>query len=340
MEHEPTVLVRLDGRVGRLLLNRPNALNALDLDMIRAMRSALEAWRDEPRVHAVVIEGASPDQVRSRAFCAGGDIRAIRDLLLAGDHGAVETFFAEEYELDQVIAEYPKPYVALIDGVCMGGGIGVSVHGTIRVATEQAAVAMPETAIGLFPDVGASYFLPRLPGHLGIFLALTGTRMVGADAVHSGMATHYVPRAELAELSAALARDGVAMVPRYARPLPPFSLEAHRPAIDRCFGAESVRDIVGRLEAEDSAWSREVLATLRRMSPAALHWSFEIVRRGAERTRRQCFAAELALTRHVTRHPDYLEGVRAMVVDKDRKPRWTPPRIEDVDPAEIAAMFA
>lgn len=335
MQSEPSVLVEREGRIGRIRLNRPNALNALDLEMIRAVREALEQWRDQPRVHAVVIEGAG-----DRAFCSGGDIRAVRAARLRGDDAAVESFFAEEYALNLAIAEYPKPYVALIDGVCMGGGIGVSLHGQIRVATEAALLAMPETAIGMFPDIGASFLLPRLPGFLGLFLSLTGTRMRGADAVHAGLATHYVPRAALAGLAAAIARDGIAVVAEHAAPLPPFSLAAHREAIDRCFGADSVEAILRQLQAENSDWSREILTTLRAMSPASVLWSFELVRRGAQSTLAQALQTELALTRTVTRHPDYLEGVRAMVVDKDRKPRWSAARIEDVDPAEIAAMFA
>ena len=183
MQAEPTVIARRDGRVGRIVLNRPQALNALDLAMIRACAQLLEGWRDEPQVHAVVIEGAG-----DRAFCAGGDIRALRQYELDGEHHKAETFFREEYELNLMIATYPKPYIALIDGICMGGGIGVSVHAPYRVATEHAAFAMPETAIGFFPDIGATFFLPRLPGEIGTYLGLTGARMQGADAVHAGLA--------------------------------------------------------------------------------------------------------------------------------------------------------
>lgn len=332
---EASVTARRDGRVGRILLNRPKALNALDLPMIDAIAAALTAWRDDPSVHAVVIEGAG-----GRAFCAGGDIRAIRANALAGEKEAIEAFFSREYALNLQIAEYPKPYVSLIDGVCMGGGIGVSVHGGIRVATEAAMFAMPETAIALFPDIGATYILPRLPGHLGMYLALTGARITGADSVHAGLATHYVPRERLAGLSAALAEDGVAALAGYAERLPPFSLAAHRPAIDQCFGADSVPEILARLDAEDSDWARGTLATLRAMSPSSVMWSFAIVRAGSRRTLAQCLAAELALTRKVTAHRDFHEGVRAMVVDKDRMPKWQPARIEDVAEADIAAMFA
>ena len=334
MQDEPTVIARRDGRVGRIVLNRPQALNALDLPMIRACTRALEAWRDDPHVHAVVIEGAG-----DRAFCAGGDIRALRQYELDGEHHKAETFFREEYELNLMIATYPKPYIALIDGICMGGGIGVSVHAPYRVATERAAFAMPETAIGFFPDIGATFFLPRLPGQLGTYLGLTGLRMQGADAVHAGLATHFVPRADLPALSHALAEDGPAALGAHVAPLPPFSLASQRAAIDHCFGADSMSEIVQRLETIGDAWATQTLATLRTVSPSALCWTLEALRRGANLTLPQCQAAELALTRTTMRHPDFAEGVRAMVVDKDRKPRWQPSRIEDVDPAAIAAMF-
>ncbi|MDE2575810.1 MAG: enoyl-CoA hydratase/isomerase family protein [Rhodospirillales bacterium] len=328
-----SVVATTRGRIGHLLLDRPKALNALDLPMIRALHAALLGWRDDAAIHAVVIEGAG-----GRAFCAGGDIRAIRAHALAGERAEIESFFAEEYALNALIDEYPKPYVALIDGICMGGGIGVSVHGDIRVTSEAGLFAMPETAIAMFPDVGATFMLPRLPGTLGLYLGLTGARLHGADAVHAGIATHFVPRAALVGLADAIAADGVAAIPASAAALPPFSLAPHRAAIDRCFSAGSVAAILAALEAEGSDWGRETLATLRAMSPSAVLWSFEIIRRGVARSLRACLAAELALTRHVTAHPDFAEGVRAMVVDKDRAPRWTPARIEDVDAAAIAAL--
>jgi enoyl-CoA hydratase len=334
MHNEDTLIARRDGRIGRILLNRPKALNAIDLSMIRACSRALEGWRDEPHVHAVVIEGAG-----DRAFCAGGDIRALRQYELDGEHHRAEAFFREEYELNLAIATYPKPYVALIDGICMGGGIGVSVHAPYRVATEHAAFAMPETAIGFFPDIGATFFLPRLPGQLGTYLGLTGARMQGADAVHAGLATHFTRREDLPALSRALAEDGPAALGLYVAPPPAFSLASHRAAIDHCFGADSVHGIVQRLEALGDAWAAKTLDTLRTVSPSALCWTLAALRRGADLTLPQCQAAELTLTRTTMRHPDFAEGVRAMVVDKDRKPRWQPARIEDVDPAAIAAMF-
>jgi enoyl-CoA hydratase len=334
MQAEPTVIARRDGRVGRIVLNRPQALNALDLAMIRACAQLLEGWRDEPQVHAVVIEGAG-----DRAFCAGGDIRALRQYELDGEHHKAETFFREEYELNLMIATYPKPYIALIDGICMGGGIGVSVHAPYRVATEHAAFAMPETAIGFFPDIGATFFLPRLPGEIGTYLGLTGARMQGADAVHAGLATHFTPRANLNALSCALAADGPGALGTHAVPLPEFSLAGQRAAIDQCFGADNVGGIVRLLETLGNPWATKTLATLHTLSPSALCWTLKALRHGAAMTLPQCQAAELALTRTAMRHPDFAEGVRAMVVDKVRKPRLQPARIEDVDPDAIAEMF-
>jgi enoyl-CoA hydratase len=332
---EGTIMARHDGRVGRIILNRPQALNALTLPMIRGCAKVLRQWQDEPHVHAVVIEGAG-----ERAFCAGGDVRALRQFELDGEHHKAETFFREEYELNLMIATYPKPYIALIDGICMGGGIGVSVHAPYRVATEHAAFAMPETAIGFFPDIGATFFLPRLPGELGTYLGLTGTRMQGSDAVHAGLATHFVPRSGLQALSQALAADGPGALGSHVTTLHAFSLAAQRTAIDQCFGAASVGEIVQRLEALGEEWSNKALGMLRTVSPSALCWTLEALRRGANLTLPQCQAAELALTRTTMRHPDFAEGVRAMVVDKDRKPNWRPGRIEEVDPAVIAGMFA
>jgi enoyl-CoA hydratase/carnithine racemase len=323
-----------DGRAGRILLNRPKALNALNLEMVQAVAASLSDFAADPAVHLVLIEGAG-----GRAFCAGGDIRAVRQAAMAGDAAPIEAFFVAEYGLNQAIADYPKPYVALIDGICLGGGIGLSVHGSARVVTEAAMLAMPETAIALFPDIGATYLLPRLPGQLGMYLALTGARMQGADAAHAGLATHFVPQAALPALTEALCRDGAGVLAGFAQPLPAFSLAPHREAIDRCFGAASLTEIFARLQAEGSEWATVTLATLRAMSPSSLAWSFAIVRAGERRTLPECLAAELRMTRTVTLHPDFHEGVRAMVIDKDRNPKWSPASLEDVDMAAIAVML-
>ncbi len=334
MPGEASVKAFRDGRMGRIVLNRPKALNALDIGMIRACTQALRQWRDDPHVHAVVIEGAG-----DRAFCAGGDIRAIREFHLNRQTEHVEAFFNEEYGLNFLIAEYPKPYVALIDGICMGGGIGVSVHGAYRVATEHAVFAMPETAIGFFPDIGATYFLPRLPGRLGFYLALTGTRMSGADSVHAGLATQFTPRQHLPELSRALAEDGPAALARYAAPLPPFSLAPHRAAINSCLGSHDMSQMLATLERDPGEFATQTAAILRTMSPSSLVWSLRLLHLGETRTLRQCLDAELRATRTITPYREFIEGVRAMVVDKDRKPAWRPALVEDVDPAEIDTLL-
>ena len=334
MPEDDTVISRHDGRVGRILLNRPRVLNTLTLDMVRAFTRALHDFAADPHVHAVVVEGAG-----DRAFCAGGDIRALRDGQLSGDRTGVEAFFREEYDLNLLISTYPKPYIALIDGICMGGGIGVSVHGPYRVATEHAMFAMPETAIGFFPDIGGTFFLPRLPGQLGVYLGLTGLRTTGADAVYAGFATHFVSRANLPALSAALADIGAAALARFAEPLPPSAIAPHLPAIDRCFAADNIPEIAARLAADPSDWSVAALHALRTVSPTALGFTLEAFRRGADLTLKQTLNAEFLLTRTTMAYPDFAEGVRAMVVDKDRQPKWQPSRIEDIDPSVIAGMF-
>jgi len=332
---EPTVLADVAEGVGRLVLNRPRALNALDREMIDALSAALGAWRDDASVRLVTIEGAG-----GRAFCAGGDVRVIRALALAGRADEVEAFFAAEYAINRMIAEYPKPYVALIDGISMGGGLGLSIHGSHRVVTEHATMAMPETAIALFPDIGATFFLPRLPGASGMYLALTGARISPGDAMHTGLATHHVPRGALEALKGGLARDGIAAVARHAAPPPESLLAADRPAIDRCFGAGSIAAIMAALDAEGTPWAKATRATLEQMSPTSLCVTFEAIRRGAAMTLPECLAMELKLTRGVTRHPDFAEGVRAQVIDKTRDARWSPASVAKVDPADIEALFA
>ncbi len=301
--------------------------------MLRDIRDALDLWRENPAVHAVVIEGAG-----DRAFCAGGDIRQVRDLALAGRCGEIDAFFAEEYALNLAIARYPKPYIALIDGVCMGGGMGLAIHGSARVVTSAAVLAMPETGIGFFPDVGASFFLPRLRSGYGMFLGLTGTRVGGADAAFLGLATHYVSHDRIRTLADEIAEDGPAVLAEAAAPSPPSAM----PGLSRVahsFEASSVAEIVQRLADQDTESARETLAKLRSMSPSAVLWTFELLRLGASRTLEQCLAAELTLAGHAVRYPDFPEGVRAMVVDKDRKPRWSPPTLEDLDATAEATRF-
>ncbi|MGW3828403.1 enoyl-CoA hydratase/isomerase family protein [Streptomyces sp. NPDC005071] len=318
------VLADVHRGVGRILLNRPKALNALTTGMVAAIDRALAAWEHTP-LTAVVLASTS-----TKAFCAGGDIRTIREHSLAGDAEASERFFASEYRLNARIAEYPVPVVSLIDGLCMGGGLGLSVHGTFRVVTEGAVLAMPETRIGSFPDVGASYFLPRLPGAIGMYLGLTGHRLDAADALYTGLATHFVPTDGLDAVVDALADspgDPVDVVlNRLAgrSPVGESRLAEVRGDVDRAFGAPTLGEIEKRLHRLDTPWAVATLAILEAASPQSLEITHALLARGRQRTLRECLGAELALTRTTIRTPDFLEGVRAALVDKDRSPPWQP----------------
>ncbi len=314
-----TVLARREGRIGHITLNRPKALNALTLEMINALTASLEAWRDDPAIHLVVIDSSS-----DRAFCAGGDVRTVRDWVLADRPQEVEQFFVLEYALNRIIARYPKPYVALIDGICMGGGIGLSVHGSVRVATEHATFAMPETQLGLFPDVGASYVLPRLRGAFGMYLGLTGTRIDAADACWLGIATHYAPRSATGDLTASLAEHGMGALSTLTSIPPAPALPAIEAEVNRIFGQTSLDAIVDAVDALDASWAVTARAALKSASPSALRWTFDLLQAGATQTFEQCQRAETILTRRACHHPDFAEGVRANVVDKDRTPAWQP----------------
>jgi enoyl-CoA hydratase/carnithine racemase len=309
---------------GVVELTRTGALNALDELMVRMMTRVLKEWRDDPAVRSVVVRSASP-----KAFCAGGDIVAVRTAGLAGDDVTVRAYFEGEYALDALVAGYPKPYTALIDGYAMGGGLGISVHGSARVVTERAVLAMPETGIGFFPDIGASHFLPRLPGCYGWYLGLTGARVTGRDAVACGLATHYVPAAELPALEAALAGAGdepEAVLRRFADPAP-AGPPPHAAAVARCFGTPYLAAVRSRLaaEKEEPEWARETLALLDAASPASLAMTMELLRAGAGSTLEDCLARELELACRVAGTADFHEGVRAALVDKDRAPVWSTP---------------
>jgi enoyl-CoA hydratase len=332
---EPTLIARFDAGIAHLTLNRPRALNALDEALIAQLTDAARRAAADPAIRAVVLEGAG-----GRAFCAGGDVRALRALVQANDRAGVHRFFAAEYALNRLIAEFPKPWISLISGVCMGGGCGISVHGSHRVVTEAALVAMPETAIALFPDVGMTHVLPRLPDSIGIWMGLTGARLSGAEAVEAGLATHHVPADRLDALRAALLAEGEGALARFAVPVPPGRIAALRPAIARCFGHPTPAAILAALDAEGTEWAREQAAILRRASPFSVAVSLEALRRGATLSLADCLALELRLTGTVCFHPDFAEGVRAVLVDKDNAPRWTPASLDALDPATVAAAFA
>lgn len=339
----PETIVRIVGNLGRITLNRPAALNALTLAMVESIIAALVAWRDDPQVKAVLVDGAG-----DRAFCAGGDIRMLHDSGKAGD-GRAETFWREEFRLNQLINRYPKPYIALMDGITMGGGMGLSVHGGFRVAGDRTVAAMPETGIGYYPDIGGAWFLPRLPGETGTFAGLTGARLKAADALALGVVTHYVPTEKRAALVSALEAaqlddDGDAVEATLARfegdsgsaPLAP-----HRSAIDRIFAGDRVEDIVARLEADASPWAAEQLAVLRTKSPTSLKVTLRALRDGAGMDIEDVLARELGMSvACLDSGSDFYEGVRAVIIDKDNAPKWSPSRLEDVSQAAVDSFFA
>ena len=346
MSDTDEILLERQGGLGIVTLNRPNALNTLSLAMYRVFDPQLLAWGKDERVHALVVRGAG-----GRAFCAGGDVRAIYDARHhpqgPGDYKA--DFFREEYCLIQRVHRFPKPYVALVDGITMGGGCGISINGSHRIASERTVFAMPEVHIGLFPDVGASRFLNLCPGRIGLYLALTGTRVRAADALYCGFATHYVPHDRLGALTDALARldwteaerckQVDAVIARFtADPghagLPPLSA-----AIDRCFGHGSVEEIVAALEREPGGWAKEALAAIARASPLSLKIAFHQLRLGRGMDIEAALALEYRITQHVMAAHDFFEGIRALLVDKDNAPRWEHPSIEAVSAAEVARYF-
>lgn len=332
---DDTALFTTEGHTGVITLNRPRALNALTHPMVLRITEALTAWEHDPAVVQVLIRGAG-----ERGLCAGGDIRAIHDDAKAGGD-ASEGFWRDEYRLNALIARFPKPYVALMDGIVMGGGVGVSAHGSVRVVTERSRVAMPETGIGFVPDVGGTHLLARAPGELGTHLALTGS-VGAADALLCGLADHFVPAARLPELTAGLAGTPAREVlARHSDAPAPGELAERRSWIDRCYAADTVEEIVERLLAEGDPAAKETAETILAKSPTSLKVTLAAVRRARglgslERVLEQ----EFRVSCHALRAPDLVEGVRAQVIDKDRNPRWSPPALADVDTGAVERFFA
>ncbi len=325
------VLVRHYGALRRITLNRPEAFNALTLDMAVTMSELLRAWVEDASVGAVLIDGAG-----ERGLCAGGDLRALYDAAKAKDRTLPANFWATEYRLDVMIARYPKPVVAIMDGLVMGGGVGLSAHAAQRIVTERSSIAMPEVGIGYFPDVGASFLLARAPGRTGVHLALTGERIGAADAIYCGLADTHIPAAELAALPMRLADCRTAKaVGAQLRALSgaptPGRLAAARSWIDSCYAAATVEEIVARLRASAAAEARAALATLARMSPTSLKITLRNVGaavsfKKVEESFQQDYRVSLAC---IAGH-DFVEGIRAAIVDKDRNPAWQPRKLEDV----------
>ncbi|MFI6950394.1 enoyl-CoA hydratase/isomerase family protein [Streptomyces sp. NPDC050422] len=340
MNHEDSVLLHTGGRVRHITLNRPRALNALNHAMVRHMREALDAAEQDASVVAVLLTGAG-----ERGLCAGGDIRSIREDALAGGRASLD-FWRDEYRLNARIARFSKPYVALMDGIVMGGGVGVSAHGSLRVVTERSRLAMPETGIGFVPDVGGTYLLGAAPGELGVHLALTGDAVGAADALLCGLADHFVPSQDLPALVAALdtcvsPEAVVATAERYAAAAPAGELAGHRDWIDTCYAADTVEDIVERLDGCGVPAAKQAAATILAKSPTALKVTLTAVRRA-----RRLDSLEAALDQEFRvsstafTRPDLVEGVRAQIIDKDRNPRWSPADLAEVTDEDVARHFA
>lgn len=342
------VLTRIANRTGIITLDRPKALNSLSLDMVRALTAILLAWRDDAGIDAVVIGSTS-----EKALCAGGDIRFFHEVGHAtpmGGSALLEDFFTEEYALNHLIHFYPKPYIALMDGVVMGGGMGIAQGGPdcgLRIVTERTKMAMPEVNIGLFPDVGGSHFLSHAPGRLGTYLGLTGLTIGAADALYVGLADLFVPGAELPALRELVEATPGARLPAAIRDFAaPFAhqagqseLRAQRVSVDAHFGAAGVPAIMASLDGDDSPFARKAAEAMRQRSPLMMCVTHELLRRGALLSVADCLRMERVLVRRNFEHGEVLEGVRALVIDKDNAPRWNPPTLEQVTPAMVARFF-
>ncbi len=327
-----------EGRIGRISLNRPKAIHALNHPMCDAMIAALLDWRDNDAVEAVTI-----DHSEGRGFCAGGDIRMLATSG-AKDGAEARAFFHTEYRLNHLLFTYPKPVVAFMDGITMGGGVGISQPAKYRVATENTRFAMPETGIGLFPDVGGGWFLPRIEGRVGVFLALTGSRLDGAECLALGLATHYLPSEKLAEAKERIARhpDRIGgILGELSMTSPPARITAHIDKINRLFASDRYEDILAALEADGGEWAMKERDTLGTKSPQTCKVA---LRQLAEGAKMPDFAAEMtqeyAIGSRVVAMHDFLEGVRALIVDKDNSPKWDPPTPESVSDEWIDAIFA
>ena len=332
------VLIRREGVAGFLSLNRPKAIHALTLDMVHAMTTALLEWRDDPEVSVVVI-----DHAEGRGFCSGGDIAFLRHSALNDGGVSGRKFFHDEYQLNHLIFTYEKPVVAFMDGITMGGGVGISQPARFHVATENTRYAMPETGIGLFPDVGGGWYLSRLPGRIGQFLALTGARLDGAECKWAGLATHYLPHDALAEAKQRIAQghEPGQVLAAQSVTAPEARIEANAVAIARHFASDRFEDILASLERDDSEWAAKELATLRTKSPQTckvalrqLHDSLACADFAAN------MAMEYRIGSRVLTLPDFAEGVRAVIVDKDNSPRWNPASPEGVTDELIDSIFA
>lgn len=336
VDENKDVLVTVRNGIGRITLNRPKAINSLTHPMVTDIAQALKAWETDDAVTAVIVSGAG-----DRGLCAGGDVVAIYHDARAGGSES-RRFWHDEYLLNAYIGRYPKPYVAIMNGITMGGGVGISAHGSVRVVTETTKMAMPEVGIGFIPDVGGTFILSRTPGLLGVHAALTGAAFSGADAIAMGFADHFVPQDRLAAFADAIEADGVdAAVAAFAQEPPPSALLAQRDWIDHCYAGETVADIVVALRGHDAEPAIDAAELIESRSPVAASVTLEAVRRAAkldtlEDVLRQEFRTSVASLRS----HDLVEGIRALLIDKDKNPQWSPASLSTVTPADIEAYFA
>lgn len=343
LDDEAEIIIGRSYSLGLVTLNRPRVLNSLNLKMVRQIEAALDRFEDDPDVSAILLQAEG-----GRAFCAGGDIRMIYESGKGG-HGQAELFWREEYRLLARIHHFPKPIVVLLDGLAMGGGVGLSTHASHRIATERLKLAMPETGIGFFPDVGTTWRLSRAPGETGTYLGLTGEIVGPEDAISVGLADHLVPHERLEALVETLSSSSrdmdaasvSATIRRFATGPEPGTLSVHRKAIDMCFAPDTMEDIVNALAADGSAFAQATLKTLKARSPTALKIALAMLRAGRNsRSLEECLDREFAGAAAILTLPDFYEGVRAAVIDKDRNPRWSPSSLSEVSESELARFFA
>ncbi|CAH1176422.1 unnamed protein product [Phaedon cochleariae] len=331
------VIIEDVGENGRIILNRPKALNALNLSMVKKIYPVLRDWETKKKI--VLLKGTG-----EKSFCAGGDVRAVIEANLKGDKLGQE-FFKTEYATNGLIGSYKIPYISLIDGIVMGGGVGLSLHGQYRIATERTVFAMPETQIGFFPDVGGSYFLPRLEGKLGWYLALTGHRLKGSDVLKAGIATHFCNSKDINELEESLMKCSSARDIEQAlrcfemKDVPEFSLKSVLPKIDDYFSAATIEEIIIKLEMDSSKWAEETIKLLNKMSPTSLKVTLKQLELGKTMNLKECLELEYAMSVNFLNHSDFSEGVRALLIDKDQQPKWKPPSLSEVSDEIVNSHF-
>ncbi len=335
------ILFTREGALARVTLNRPKALNALTQPMALALDVRLKEWQSDDTVQAVAIRGSARENGLV-PFCSGGDIRFLYQQQNDPERKFAVTFYEQEYRLNTLVFRFPKSYVSLIDGVVMGGGVGISFHGSHRVMSERALFAMPETGIGLFPDVGATYFLPRCPGRMGLYMGLTGARIGVADALYLGLATHHVPSAWFAELDAAMGSAGAdidGVLGGFTTDPGEAPLAAEQETVDRCFAGASVEAILDNLAAEGTEWAKNTSALLLEKSPTSLKITHRQLTQFNELDFEAAMAVEYRMAIRCNFSHEFYEGIRAQIIDKDRQPNWQPARLEDVGEDLVDSYF-